>query len=86
MLAAAEAKGLERGFCSSIPPGGQGAHCNVMAGPSVSGSVLWAGEAADRNTTPRRLRGPLTLREAARLARLHGRSREAGVAALLARR
>ena len=57
-----------------------------MAGPSVSGSVLWAGEAADRNTTPRRLRGPLTLREAARLARLHGRSREAGVAALLARR
>jgi lysine-specific histone demethylase 1 len=77
---------FSRGSYSNIPPGAHGAHYDVMAAP-VGAGVLWAGEATNRHH-PTTAAGAFDsgLREAARLARLYGRSRDAGVAALLAGR
>ena len=75
-----------RGSYSNIPPGAHGMHYDVMAAP-VGDSVLWAGEATNRHH-PTTAAGAFDsgLREAMRLAGMHGRTRDAAVVAVLGAR
>jgi len=75
-----------RGSYSNIPPGGHGAHYDCMAAP-VGEGVLWAGEATNRHH-PTTAAGAFDsgLREAQRIALLHGRTRDPAVVAILAAR
>jgi hypothetical protein len=75
-----------RGSYSHLPPGAHGMHYDAMAAP-VGDAVFWAGEATNRHH-PTTAAGAFDsgLREAVRIARVHGRTRDPAVVALLAAR
>jgi len=71
---------------SYLPPGSHGSAYDLLAAP-VDGQLLFAGEATNRHH-PTTAAGAFDsgLREAVRLARAHGRARDADVMRLLGRR
>ena len=75
-----------RGSYSHLPPGAHGMHYDAMAAP-VGEALFFAGEATNRHH-PTTAAGAFDsgLREAVRIGRLHGRTRDPAVVALLAAR
>ena len=71
---------------SYLLPGSHGGHYDALAAP-VDNALLFAGEATNRHH-PTTAAGALEsgVREATRLARLYGRTRDVGVEAVLSAR